>query len=115
MTIDGSGANAAALRSYNEVHGTTFLVQQMKYLNRLVEQDHRSVKRITGLMLGFKSFAAAQTALAGIERMQMLKKGQMVVVEGAEGLTAADQVYTDSVNSPQSVSTRNFATAPCLT
>jgi transposase-like protein len=45
-------------------------------------------------MLGFKSFAAAQAALVGIELMHMLKKDQMVVVEGAEGLTAADQFYT---------------------
>jgi transposase-like protein len=60
--------------------------------NHTIEQDHRSVKRVTRPMLGFKSFAAAQAALVGIELMHMLKKGQMVV-EGAEGLTAADQFY----------------------
>ena len=90
VTIDGSGASAAAIRSYNEEHGTTIIIRQVKYLNNMVEQDHRSVKRVTRPMLGFKSFAAAQAALVGIELMHMLKKGQMVV-EGAEGLTAADQ------------------------
>jgi putative transposase len=45
-------------------------------------------------MLGFKSFEAAQGSLVGIELMPMLKKGQMVVEEGAEGLTPAEQFYS---------------------
>jgi putative transposase len=44
-------------------------------------------------MLGFKSCAAAQAVLVGIELMHMLKKGQLVIEEGAEGLTTADQFY----------------------
>jgi putative transposase len=91
ITIDGSEANAAAIRRYNEEHGTAIISRQVKYVNNMVEQDHRSVKRVTRPMLGFKSFAAAQAALVGIELMHMLKKGQMVVVERAEGLMAADQ------------------------
>ena len=59
----------------------------------MVEQDHRAVKRITRPMLGFKSFAAAHDTLVGIELMHMLKKGQMVVEGGAEGLTPAEQFY----------------------
>jgi putative transposase len=59
-----------------------------------VEQDHRAVKRITRPMLGFKSFEAAQRTLPGIELMHMLKKKQMVVEAGNEGLTAAEQFYT---------------------
>jgi uncharacterized protein (DUF433 family) len=42
-----------------------------------IEQDHRSVKRVTRPMLGFKSFDAAQSTLVGIELMHMLKKGQL--------------------------------------
>ena len=94
ITIDGSEANAAAIRSYNEAHGTAIGIRQVKYLNHLVEQDHRGVKRVTRPMLGFKSCAAAQAALVGIELMPMLKKGQLVIEEGAEGLTTADQFYT---------------------
>jgi putative transposase len=93
ITIDGSEANAAAIRCYNEEHGTAIIIRQVKYLNNVVEQDHRGVKRVTRPMLGFKSFAAAQDTLVGIELMHMLKKRQMVVEEGAEGLTAADQFY----------------------
>ena len=59
----------------------------------MVEQDHRGVKRVTRPMLGFKSFAAAQDTLVGIELMHMIKKGQMVVKAGEEGLTAAEQFY----------------------
>jgi putative transposase len=51
------------------------------------------VKRLTRPMLGFKSFKAAQRTLAGVELMHMLKKGQQVVEEGAEGRTPAAQFY----------------------
>ncbi len=94
VTIDGSEASAAAIRGYNEAHGTTMAIRQGRYLNNVLEQDHRAVKRVTRPMLGFKAFDAAQRTLAGIELMHMLKKGQMAGETGAEGLTAAEQFYT---------------------
>jgi putative transposase len=57
----------------------------------MVEQDHRAVKRVTCPRLGFKSFNAAQATLAGTELMHMFKKRQLVVKEGGEDLTAAEQ------------------------
>jgi putative transposase len=93
ITIDGSEANAAAIRGYNEAHGTAIGIRQVKYLNNVVEQDHRSVKRVTRPMLGFKSFAAAQYTLVGIELMHMLRKGQMRRGQGEEDLTPAEQFY----------------------
>jgi putative transposase len=93
ITIDGSEANEAAIKSYNEEHGTHIIIRQVKYLNNMVEQDHRGVKRVTRPMLGFKSFAAAQDTLAGIELMHMIKKRQMVVEAGDEGLTAVELFY----------------------
>jgi putative transposase len=93
ITIDGSAANEAAIKHYNDEHGTAIEIRQIKYLNNMVEQDHRGVKRITRPMLGFKSFAAAQDTLAGIELMHMIKKRQLVVEEGDEALTAANQFY----------------------
>jgi putative transposase len=69
-------------------------MQDSKYLNNIVEQDHRAVKRITRPMLGFKSFEAAQDTLAGIELMHMIKKGQMVVEAGEESRTAAEWFYS---------------------
>jgi putative transposase len=93
ITIDGSAANEAAIRSYNEAHGTAIEIRKIKYLNNVVEQDHRAVKRVTRPMLGFKSFEAAYDTLVGIELMHMIKKRQRVVEEGEEGLTAAAQFY----------------------
>jgi putative transposase len=65
----------------------------VKYLNHIIDQDHRGVKRVTRPMLGFKSVDAAQGTLAGIELMHILKKGQLVGEDGAEGLTPVEQLY----------------------
>jgi putative transposase len=94
ITIDGSDANEAAIKRYNEDHGTNIIIRQVKYLNNIVEQDHRGVKRVTRPMLGFKSFDAAQDTLVGIKLMHMLKKKQMVVEAGEESLTAAKLFYS---------------------
>jgi len=94
ITIDGSAANEAAIKSYNEEHGTAIAIRRIKYLNNIVEQDHRGVKRVTHPMLGFKSFAAAQDTLVEIELMHMIRKRQLVVEEGNEGLTAAELFYS---------------------
>ena len=56
ITIDKSGANTAAIRSVNDDACLDIELRQSKYLNNIVEQDHRAVKRITNPMLGFKSF-----------------------------------------------------------
>jgi IS6 family transposase len=51
------------------------LIRQAKYLNNIVEQDHRFIKKITNPMLGFKSFLTADKTLKGFEAMH--KKGQV--------------------------------------
>jgi putative transposase len=94
MTIDGSEANDVAIKRYNEEHGTPIIIRQVQYVNNMVEQDHRGVKRVTRPMLGFKSFDAAQDTLLGIELMHMIKKRQLMVEAGAEALTAAEQFYS---------------------
>src|SRR5262245_27121848 len=94
ITIDGSDAKAAAIKRYNAEHGTAIAIRQVKYLNNIVEQDHRGVKRVTRPMLGFKSFAAAQDTLVGIEPMHMIKKRQLVVEEEDKGHTAAELFYS---------------------
>ena len=94
ITIDGSDANEAAIKRYNEEHGTNITIRQVKYFNNVVEQDHRAVKRVTRPMLGVKSFEAAQDTLVGIELMHMIKKRQMRVEAGDEGRTAAELFYS---------------------
>src|SRR5215470_7804884 len=93
ITIDGSDANEAAIKRYNEEHGSTISIRQVKYFNNIVEQGHRGGKRITRPMLGFKAFDAAQSTLVGIELMYMIRKRQLVVEEGDEGRTAAELFY----------------------
>ncbi len=93
ITIDKSGANTAAIESYNSEQETTIEMRQCKYLNNLIEQDHRAVKRLTRPMLGFQSFLAAQNTLAGIEVMHMIRKGQLQS-DGGEEQTPAEQFYS---------------------
>src|SRR5665647_2579010 len=94
VTMDKSGANKAAIDGINEGRDIQIEVRQIKYLNNIVEQDHRSVKRITQPMLGFKSFSAARAILAGIELMHMIRKGQMIVEEGTKPTFAEPVSYT---------------------
>jgi transposase-like protein len=79
VAIDKSGANTAALATLNagKSDDETMTIRQSKYLNNLVEQDHRNIKRRIRQMLGFKSFRRAQTILAGIELIHMIRKGQL--------------------------------------
>ena len=51
--------------------------RQLKYLNNIVEQDHRFIKKRIRSMLGFKSFRTATSILAGVEAMHMMKKEQI--------------------------------------
>ena len=50
-------------------------LRQCKYLNNVVEQDHRNVKRRTWLAKGYGSLATAWRTLRGIEAMDMVRKG----------------------------------------
>ena len=77
ITIDKSGANTAAIQSIRADSGADIEMRQSKYLNNIVEQDHRAVKRIVRPMLGFKSFRCARALIAGIETMLMIKKAQL--------------------------------------
>ena len=52
-------------------------IRQIKYLNNIIEQDHRYIKRIVNPVLGFHSFLSANKTLKGIEAMNMIKKGQV--------------------------------------
>ena len=67
VIIDKSGANLAALEAINHDRKTPIKVRQSKYLNNLIEQDHRAIKRRTRPMLGFKTFRCARILLGGIE------------------------------------------------
>ena len=89
ITIDKSGSNTAAIQSIRADSGADIEMRQSKYLNNIVEQDHRAVKRIVRPMLGFKSFRCARALIAGIETMHMIKKGQLDGSQGQASSAAA--------------------------
>jgi putative transposase len=93
VTVDKSGANLAALHAVNAERETPIKIRQVKYLNNIVEQDHRAVKGRIRPMLGFKDFNCARVILSGIELMHMIKKGQMQYA-GKIAPTAAQQFYS---------------------
>ena len=92
VTMDKSGANKAAIDAINAGRDVPIVVRQVKYLNNIVEQDHRAIKRVTRPMLNFKSFRAARSVLAGVELMHMIRKGQFTI-DGADAMSFADQFY----------------------
>jgi len=81
IAIDKSGANLAGLQSLNVIlkftgTGQIIKIVQSKYLNNIVEQDHRFIKKITRPMLDFKTFHSAVATIAGIEVAHMIRKKQ---------------------------------------
>ncbi|MVA56854.1 IS6 family transposase [Agrobacterium vitis] len=81
VVIDKSGANLAGLQNINSLlllQGWFWLIEilQVKYLNNIIEQDHRFIKKLTRPMKGFKSFRCASATLDGIEVAHMIRKLQ---------------------------------------
>jgi transposase-like protein len=78
ITLDGYAASHRAVRELKaagQLAANTNL-RPSKYLNNLIEQDHRGVKLRIGPMLGFKRFRTAATTIAGIELLRRIHKGQ---------------------------------------
>ena len=98
VTVDKSGSNYAALIYLNLLifFTTTDLdkcieIRQIKYLNNMIEQDHRFVKRRVKPMLGFKSHDSAEATIAGYELINMLRKGQH---KNAANMNRVEQFYS---------------------
>ncbi len=92
VVIDKSGANLAGLNNMNYLlllNGWFWLIEilQVKYLNNIIEQDHRFIKKLTKQMKGFKSFLSASATLDGIEVAHMIRKKQF----GTPGQSAFQQ------------------------
>ena len=80
--MDKSGANYAGLEHINILLMFAGLISfveilLVKYLNNLIEQDHRFIKKITKLMMGFKAFHSAMATIVGIKTAHMIRKGQL--------------------------------------
>ena len=91
ITFDGYQASHRAAKEALDEHpeGNQCKIRSSKYLNNLIEQDHRSVKLRLGPMLGLKHFRQAATTIAGIELMHRIRKGQFKLGRlGTKGNTA---------------------------
>ena len=78
ITLDGYAASHRAVREMpndNRLWKHTRL-RSSKYLNNLIEQDHRGIKARTNPMLGFKSFSSAAITIAGVEMLRRIYKAQ---------------------------------------
>ncbi len=80
INIDKSGANNAGIKTWNKRSFTRkkIKIRRVKYLNNIIEQDHRSIKRRIAISTGFKEFESAQRTLAGIEIINMIRKDQIL-------------------------------------
>ena len=77
--------NAAYPKAFKELKDEGALphsceLRQVKYLNNIVEQDHRFIKRRVKPGLGFFSFETAWNTLQGYERMNIIRKGQVAFI-----------------------------------
>jgi transposase, IS6 family len=97
ITVD---KNPAYPKAVTELKGGAELwrfsrLRQVKYLNNIVEQDHRRVKRLTRPGLGFGGFWTARRTLAGFEAMAMIRKGQVPSVDGDD--IRAQAIFIDGL------------------
>ncbi len=79
ITIDKYQATQIAIDEliYSGDLPCTTTVRNSKYLNNIIEQDHRFIKRKIRSMLGFKSYETAKKTISGIELMHIIRKGQI--------------------------------------
>lgn len=87
INVDGYAATQLSLRQLARAdeRWRPVQVRQNRYLNNLVEQDHRAIKQRYRAMLGLKSVATAAITLAGVELAHRIRKRQFTVVAGAAG------------------------------
>ena len=78
VMLDGYAASHRAVRELanEDRRWKRTTPRSSKYLNNLVEQDHRGIKSRTRPMLGFKTFANAATTIAGVELLHRIRKQQ---------------------------------------
>ena len=79
INIDKSGSNKMAIWTVNKraLSFKKIKIRQCKYLNNIVEQDHRNIKRRISISTGFKEFESAQRTLSGIEVVSVIRKNQI--------------------------------------
>ncbi|WP_423999407.1 IS6 family transposase [Maribacter sp. IgM3_T14_3] len=92
INIDKSGANTAGIKTWNKrsFSRKKIKIRRVKYLNNIVEQDHRSIKRRIAISTGFKEFESAQRTIAGMEIINMIRKDQILKPKSSTFKTFCD-------------------------
>ncbi len=82
ITVDKNPAYPKAIKELKAAKKLPEIVKlrQIKYLNNIVEQDHRGIKRLVKPGMGFGSFNTARRTIRGYEIMNMVRKGQVLEV-----------------------------------
>jgi len=95
LTLDGYAASHEAVKELQKegVLSAELIVRTSKYLNNLIEQDHRRVKQRVRPMLGFKDFKHASTTITGIELIHQIKKDQFDISTLCPARTRTPQVW----------------------
>jgi len=96
INTDKNGAYPKAfekLKTENILPQSTNL-RTIKYLNNILEQDHRFIKKIIKPMLGFKSFYTARRTIIGIEIINAVRKGQVKGVKKRDIVTEVDLIHS---------------------
>jgi transposase, IS6 family len=91
INVDKNAAYPVAMETLqgDETVAEESELRQSKYLNNVIEQDHRNIKRIVKPMMGFKTFNSARRTLSGIEAMNMIRKGRVKEVNKGESVSQA--------------------------
>jgi len=95
LTLDGYAASHEAVAELQEEGALSpdLIVRTNRYLNNVIEQDHRRVKQRVRPMLGFKRFAHAAVTISGIELVHQIKKGQFNIAAFCSPHARTPQVW----------------------
>jgi transposase-like protein len=91
ITVDKNAAYPKAIETLkgDETLPETTKLRQKKFLNNIIEQDHRAIKRLTNAGMGFKSFNTARRTLKGFEAINMMRKGQVNAIAQGDSVGQA--------------------------
>jgi transposase-like protein len=109
LNLDGNAASHRALRLLRQENPEwqSIAIRSRRYLNNIVEQDHRAIKRRCAPMLALKSFRTAAVTLAGVELAHRIRKRQFSIGScSASGLSSLKQLWARALERPSAVNNR---------
>jgi DDE domain/Arm DNA-binding domain len=109
INLDGNPASHLGLRLLEEEDSRwrSVTVRARRYINNVIEQDHRAIKQRSRAMLGLKSFPSAAVTLLGIELAHRIRKRQFTLTDGREGRALSLKELWD-----QALSDKSFSQCP---